>query len=96
MDNVLQEHYQAAEVERHTPEKIHEQTTEKHHEPEGSGQEESSNPSPIRVLEPDLVPITSTHQEQSRLTSSLASEINFPKSKRKRGERKAGSGGWNR
>ncbi|XP_057491112.1 uncharacterized protein LOC130776888 [Actinidia eriantha] len=96
MDNVLQEHYQADEVKRHTPEKIHEQTTEKHHEPEGSGQEESSNPSPIPVLEPDLVPITSTHQEQSRLTSSLASEINFPKSKRKRGERKAGSGGWNR
>ncbi|KAL6952818.1 hypothetical protein U1Q18_047500 [Sarracenia purpurea var. burkii] len=95
MDNV-QMHYQAAEVERHTSKKIPNQTMEKHQEQEGSGQEESSNPSMIPALEPDLIAITSPSHEQSRLKSSLALEIHFPKSKRKRGERKAGSGGWSR
>ncbi|XP_058182643.1 uncharacterized protein LOC131300701 isoform X2 [Rhododendron vialii] len=87
MDNVI--HYQQAELEI-------KQTTEKHREPEGSGQEESSDPSPFPASEPDLPPITSTLNEQSRLTSCLGSEIHFPKSKRKRGERKAGSGNWSR
>nr|XP_016505376.1 PREDICTED: uncharacterized protein LOC107823259 isoform X2 [Nicotiana tabacum] len=38
----------------------------------------------------------STSQEQSTFKSSLASDIRFPRNKRKRGERKAGSVGWNR
>lgn len=88
MDNV-QIHYQQAEDEI-------KQTTKKHQEPEGSGQEESSDPSPFPASEPDLTPITSILNEQSRLTSCLGSEIHFPKSKRKRGERKAGSGNWSR
>ncbi|KAI7979116.1 hypothetical protein LOK49_Contig508G00006 [Camellia lanceoleosa] len=95
MDNV-QIHNQAAEVERNTSKKIHNQTTEQHQEPEGSGQEESSNLSLVPALETDPIAKAATLHEESRLTSCLASEIHFPKSKRKRGERKAGSGGWNR
>nr|POF23508.1 hypothetical protein CFP56_40082 [Quercus suber] len=35
-------------------------------------------------------------QEQSTLKTCLASDVNFPKNKRKRGERKAGSVGWSK
>lgn len=35
-------------------------------------------------------------QEQSTLKSCLYKDVNVPKNKRKRGERKAGSGGWSK
>ncbi|XP_051126391.1 uncharacterized protein LOC127248215 [Andrographis paniculata] len=53
---------------------------EKTHEAEMSAEEESNN----------------TILEQPALKSGLASGIHFPKNKRKRGERKAGSGNWSR
>ncbi|KAA8527245.1 hypothetical protein F0562_034658 [Nyssa sinensis] len=95
VDNVLI-HNQAAEVERYTFKNRCNQPMEKHQEPETSGQEESTNPSVIPALEPDSVAKTATPSEQSTLKSCLASGIHFPKNKRKRGERKAGSGGWSR
>ncbi|XAR64588.1 hypothetical protein NMG60_11008324 [Bertholletia excelsa] len=96
MDNV-QIHYQAVEAERYTSPLVHDQPEQKHQEQEGTGQEESSNDHPNNpALDSDHLPRTASYQEQSRLTSCLASEIHFPKSKRKRGERKAGSGGWSR
>ncbi|TMW96683.1 hypothetical protein EJD97_006995 [Solanum chilense] len=58
-------------------------------------EEESFNPAPP-ASEANAAGKASTAQEQSTLKSRLASEIHFPKNKRKRGERKAGSGGWNR
>lgn len=80
MDNV-QIHYQQAEDEI-------KQTTKKHQEPEGSGQEESSDPSPFPASEPDLTPITSTLNEQSRLTSCLGSELISPSLKESEGSAK--------
>ncbi|CAH9083317.1 unnamed protein product [Cuscuta epithymum] len=58
--------------------------------------EEGSNPLPAVSL-PQPSRASGTSQEQSTLRPCLASEIQFPPttSKRKRGERKAGGGGWN-
>lgn len=92
LDNVLI-HNQTAEVERHTFQKISDQPTE-HQELKRGEQEASSNPSPVPASEPDLEAKSIVPHEQSTLKTSLASDFHFPKNKRKRGERKAGSGGW--
>ncbi|KAL6573442.1 hypothetical protein OROHE_001901 [Orobanche hederae] len=62
---------------------------------ENSGEEESNNPM-LSALETAIVSKGVATTEQSVLKSSLSSEIHFPKNKRKRGERKAGSGNWTR
>ncbi|KAL6578180.1 hypothetical protein OROMI_010508 [Orobanche minor] len=62
---------------------------------ENSGEEESNNPM-LSALETAIVSKGVATPEQSVLKSSLSSEIHFPKNKRKRGERKAGSGNWTR
>lgn len=57
-------------------------------------EEESSHLNPAMESETatkDIVP-----QEQSTLKSNLVSEFQVPKNKRKRRERKAGSGNWSR
>ncbi|XVF29576.1 hypothetical protein REPUB_Repub15cG0133000 [Reevesia pubescens] len=66
-----------------------------HHQPEKGEEVESTNPS-IPTSEPNHATKSIMSQEQSTLRSCLASDICFPKSKRKRGERKAGSGGWSK
>ncbi|XVF65796.1 hypothetical protein PTKIN_Ptkin09bG0279200 [Pterospermum kingtungense] len=71
------------------------QPIKQQHEPEKVEEGESTNPSPIPTSEPNHATRNITSQDQSTLRSCLASEIAFP-SKRKRGERKAGSGGWSR
>lgn len=68
----------------------HEKSFDKHQDVGNNVEEESFNPAPPAAGK------ASTSQEQSTLKSCLASEIHFPKNKRKRGERKASSGGWNR
>ncbi|KAL6527152.1 hypothetical protein OROGR_016242 [Orobanche gracilis] len=62
---------------------------------ENSGGEESNSPM-LSALETAIVSEGVATTEQSVLKSSLSSEIHFPKNKRKRGERKAGSGNWTR
>lgn len=94
MDNILI-HNEAAEMEMHTFQKPHNESVVKLQDAEFSGEEESSDP-PLPAVEHDKETKPVISQEQSTLKSCLASEIHFPKNKRKRGERKAGSGGWNR
>ncbi|KAE8694872.1 C2 domain-containing protein / GRAM domain-containing protein isoform 1 [Hibiscus syriacus] len=57
---------------------------------------ESADPSRVPTSEPNNATEDIASQEQSILRPCLASDIYFPKSKRKRGERKAGSVGWSR
>lgn len=65
-------------------------------------QDESMGPPPLQLQAPhqEAKPIKphEPHEphEQSTLKSCLASDLNFPKNKRKRCERKAGSGGWSK
>ncbi|KAF2300350.1 hypothetical protein GH714_012280 [Hevea brasiliensis] len=72
------------------------QLLEKHHEPDKGEEGESTNPCSISTTEPDPMAKTIVSQGQSTLKSCLASDFQFPKNKRKRGERKAGSGGWSK
>ncbi|XP_007033740.2 PREDICTED: uncharacterized protein LOC18602351 [Theobroma cacao] len=67
-----------------------------HHQPEKVEEGESTDPSPIPTSEPNRATKSIVSQDQSTLRSCLASDICFPRNKRKRGERKAGSGGWSR
>ncbi|KAL4290149.1 hypothetical protein GQ457_14G001360 [Hibiscus cannabinus] len=71
------------------------QSIKQHHQTE-KVEGQSSNPSRIPTSEPNNAMKNVVSQEQSILRSCLASDISFPKSKRKRGERKAGSIGWSR
>lgn len=88
-------HNEVSEVGRHILTMNHDQSFEKHQDVGNNVEEESFNPPPP-ASEPNAAVKASTSQEQSTLKSCLASEIHFPKNKRKRGERKASSGGWNR
>lgn len=64
-----------------------------HNQDADVSEDEVTNPS---LLLEDQVPKTTLSHEKSILKQCLASDINFPKSKRKRGERKAGSCSWSR
>ncbi|XP_060208642.1 uncharacterized protein LOC132636017 isoform X2 [Lycium barbarum] len=94
VDNILI-HNEASEVGGHILTMNNDKSFEKHQDVVNNVDEESFNPPPS-ASEPNAAGKASTSQEQSTLKSCLASEIHFPKNKRKRGERKAGSGGWNR
>ncbi|XVF84295.1 hypothetical protein PTKIN_Ptkin17bG0025600 [Pterospermum kingtungense] len=73
------------------------QPIKQHNQPEKGEEGESTDPTPILTSEPNhATKSVVMSQGQSTLRSCLASDICFPKSKRKRGERKAGSGGWSR
>lgn len=83
VDSVLV-HSEPAEAERHTF-------------PEIGDQEESTTPSLIPKSEPLSAEKSVGPPEPSTLKSCLASsDVHFPRNKRKRGERKAGSGIWSR
>ncbi|MBA0599724.1 hypothetical protein Gorai_005931 [Gossypium raimondii] len=71
-------------------------STKQQHQTEKVEEVESTNPSRILTSEPNHATKNVVSQEQSTLRQCLAADICFPKSKRKRGERKAGSGGWSR
>lgn len=73
----------------------HEKSFDKHPDVGNNVEEERFSPAPP-ASEANSAGKTSTSQEQSTLKPCLASEIHFPKNKRKRGERKASLGGWNR
>ncbi|KAE8076633.1 hypothetical protein FH972_015270 [Carpinus fangiana] len=87
---------EAGEAEKDSFKKVGSHSTEMHQEAEIGDQEESTNPPSIPTSEPLTVAKSVGPQEQSSLSSCLASEVHFPRNKRKRGERKAGSVGWSK
>lgn len=93
VDNILI-HNEVSEV-GHILAINHDISFDKHQDVGNNVEEESFNPAPP-ASEANEAGKASTSQDQSTLKSCLASEIHFPKNKRKRGERKASSGGWNR
>lgn len=96
MDNILVQN-EAAEVEGCLLKMNHDQSLEKNLGMEKNIAEESTNPPAVLVPQPNALLKAGTSQEQSTLRPCLTAEIHFPStaSKRKRGERKAGGGGWN-
>ncbi|CAK7322501.1 unnamed protein product [Dovyalis caffra] len=95
VDNVLI-HNQAVDGDRDTSIATNVQLIEKHHEPERGEEGESIIPFLIPKSEPDPTEKNVGSQGQPVLKSCLASDLQIPRNKRKRGERKAGSGGWNK
>ncbi|KAJ8774745.1 hypothetical protein K2173_017191 [Erythroxylum novogranatense] len=97
MDNVLI-HNEVADGEVQAFVGASKQLIETHLEADKGEEGESTDPCPIPNSYPDSVatPIVTQEQSQSSLKSCLASEIQFPRYKRKRGERKGGSGGWSK
>ncbi|XP_022159105.1 uncharacterized protein LOC111025545 [Momordica charantia] len=95
VDNVLI-HNEVAEAERNTRSRIVVQPVEKHREPEKSKLGEGTSLNSIPTTQSDPMGKAVVCEEQSTLKKCLASDINFPRNKRKRGERKAGPGSWNK
>ncbi|XP_016556199.1 uncharacterized protein LOC107855703 isoform X1 [Capsicum annuum] len=93
VDNILI-HNEVSEV-GHILTMNHDKSFEKHQDVGNNVEEDIFNQAPP-ASEANAAGKASISQEQSTLKSCLASEIHFPKNKRKRGERKASSGGWNR
>ncbi|KAM1925416.1 hypothetical protein ACFX13_032695 [Malus domestica] len=92
VDNVLI-HNEAAEAEKRAFQMINDQPKEEHQQPEKDLQEAVF---PTPQSEPAPSAEAAVPQEQSTLESCLASDVNFHRNKRKRGERKAGSVVWSK
>ncbi|KAJ0093104.1 hypothetical protein Patl1_26757 [Pistacia atlantica] len=96
LDNILIQN-DGTEGDHHTFLRTGNQSIEKHQDLEKGEGGESTNPSQVPTPEPDPVAKSAVSQDQSTLKSCLASDFQFPRNKRKRGERKAGPGiSWNR
>ena len=95
VDNVLI-HNEVAQGERETFIGTINQLLEKHHEPEKGEEGESTNPCSNPTSDSDPIAKTIVTQGESILKSCLASDFQFPRNKRKRAERRAGSGGWSK
>ncbi|KAL2459875.1 hypothetical protein Fot_54619 [Forsythia ovata] len=93
VDNILNN--EGVEVEGPPSKNDQDEPAEKPLDDENSEKEDSNN-AVLPELDTDAGGKTDVSQEQSILKSCLASEIHFPKNKRKRGERKAGTGNWSR
>lgn len=95
VDNVLI--HEVAETDENTIKNASHHPIEKLPDAEKGEGEESSHPVPIPMSDSNNVATTSSlPQEQSALKSCMYGDVSFPKNKRKRGERKAGSGGWSK
>ncbi|XP_028780104.1 uncharacterized protein LOC114736446 isoform X2 [Neltuma alba] len=96
VDSVLI-HNEAAEAEEHAFKSVNYNPTEKHPEA-GKGDQESAHTASIPATESNIALKSALphSQEQSTLKSCLYKDVHFPNFKRKRGERKAGSGGWSK
>lgn len=92
MDNILIQN-EADEAECSTLGYNHKQTSVKTEEAEHTGDEES-NKAVLLAVETGIM--TKPVPNQEILKSCLSAEISFPTNKRKRGERRAGSGNWGR
>uniref|UniRef100_A0A2P2JAL7 Uncharacterized protein LOC105628261 n=1 Tax=Rhizophora mucronata TaxID=61149 RepID=A0A2P2JAL7_RHIMU len=95
VDNVLI-HNEAVDGGRDIFLGMNNQLIEKHLELEQGEEGEGTDPCPIPASEPDPMAKTMEPQKQSTLKSCLASDFQFPRNKRKRGERKAGTGSWSK
>ncbi|XP_061373460.1 uncharacterized protein LOC133315804 [Gastrolobium bilobum] len=89
LDNVLIQ--EVAETEEHTFKSEHHHSIEKPQDME-KGEEGEDNP----MSDFNIAANSAVSQEQSTMKSCINSDVNFPKNKRKRGERKAGSVGWSK
>ncbi|XP_054811387.1 uncharacterized protein LOC129312730 [Prosopis cineraria] len=96
VDNVLT-HNETAEAEEHAFKSVNHNPTEKHLEA-GKGGHESAHTASLPMTESNIAVKSALphYQEQSTLKSCLYKDVHFPNIKRKRGERKAGSGGWSK
>ncbi|KAL2344881.1 hypothetical protein Fmac_006166 [Flemingia macrophylla] len=88
VDNVLI--HEVAETDEHTFKSASNHATGK-----GEG-EENLNPASILISDVNTATNAVVSQEQSSLKSCMYKDVNFPRYKRKRGERKACSGGWSK
>ncbi|KAI4324365.1 hypothetical protein L6164_023911 [Bauhinia variegata] len=94
VDNLM--HNEVADTEDHNLRSTSQQRTEKHNHREKGEQEENAHPGPGPASDSSIGGKCTVSQEQSTLKSCLYGDVNFPKNKRKRGERKASSGGWSK
>ncbi|KAL3835100.1 hypothetical protein ACJIZ3_009836 [Penstemon smallii] len=98
LDNIVINN-ETGEVEESTFKNDHNQSGEKSQEEANSGEEEeemNNNGINLALESEKVAKAVVVSEEHSTLRSSLASEIHFPKNKRKRGERKAGSSNWSK
>ncbi|XP_014633628.1 uncharacterized protein [Glycine max] len=96
VDNVLI--HEVAETDEHTFKSASQYPVERLQDVErGEGEEESLNPVPIPMSDIHMATTNpAVSQEQSTLKSCMYRDGNILKNKRKRGERKACSGSWNK
>lgn len=96
VDNVLI-HNEAAETEEQALKSVNHNLTEKHLE-EGKVEHESADTASLPTKESNMAANSALphSQEQTTLKSCFYKDVHFPNFKRKRGERKAGSGGWSK
>ncbi|KAJ1382449.1 hypothetical protein SESBI_44226 [Sesbania bispinosa] len=94
VDNVLI--HEVAETEDHTLKSGSHYPIEKLQDMDKSEVEESLHPVSVPMSDFNTETNSAVSQEQCALKSCISKDVNFPKNKRKRGERKAGSGGWSK
>lgn len=94
VDNIMT-HNEAAEVERSMSKNKHDHPAEKTRDTENDLEEDINNAAQY-LSDPHSVAKAVASEERSTLKPCLVLELHFPKNKRKRGERKAGSGNWSR
>ncbi|KAJ1396482.1 hypothetical protein SESBI_32585 [Sesbania bispinosa] len=94
VDNVLI--HEIAETEDHTLKSGSHYPIEKLQDMDKSEVEESLHPVSLPMSDFNTETNSAVSQEQCALKSCISKDVNFPKIKRKRGERKAGSGGWSK
>ncbi|XP_075487418.1 uncharacterized protein LOC142526743 [Primulina tabacum] len=94
VDNIMT-HNEEVEGERSMSKNKHDQSAENTRDTENDLEEEINNATQF-ALEPRSMAKAVASQEHSTLKPCLVLGLHFPKNKRKRGERKAGSGNWSR
>ncbi|XP_073123135.1 uncharacterized protein [Henckelia pumila] len=94
VDNIMT-HNEAAEVERSMSKNKNDQSAEKIRDTEND-LGEGNNDAAQFASDPHSVAKSLASEERATLKPCSVLELNFPKNKRKRGERKAGSGNWSR
>lgn len=94
VDNVLI--HEVAETDEHKFRSATHHPIEKPQDVEKSEGEENLNLVSVPMSDINTATNTAVSQEKSTLKSCMYSDVNIPKNKRKRGERKACSGGWSK
>lgn len=94
VDNVLI--HEVAETDEHKFRSATHHPMEKPQDVEKGEREENLNLVSVPMSDINTATNTAVSQEKSTLKSCMYSDVNIPKNKRKRGERKACSGGWSK